>query len=86
MEFKEYEVTITETWRKTVRVLAISPETARDLVSEKFNKSEIECEEKDFAGTEFTVSKGRILTADRLTELFLGPAWLVPDCEQEVCV
>lgn len=54
---KEFNVTITETLRKTVAVEADSPEDARRIVKEAWKNSMYILDAEDFIGVEFTNEK-----------------------------
>lgn len=56
---KEFDVTITETLKKTVTVKADSLEEAEQLVSDQWNNSEHILGAEDFTGTDFKAKSAK---------------------------
>lgn len=65
----EFEVTITETLKKTVTVEAESKLEAQQLVNEQWNRSEHVLDAEDFFGVEFEADYGK--EADRSLDVLL---------------
>lgn len=56
---KEFDVTITETLKKTVTVEAVSIEEAEQLVSDQWNNSEHILSAEDFTGADFKAKSAK---------------------------
>ncbi|HHZ07057.1 MAG TPA: hypothetical protein GX401_09840 [Clostridiales bacterium] len=56
---KEFDVTITETLKKTVTVEAENREEAEQLVSDRWHNSEYILDAEDFQGAEFSCAHSR---------------------------
>ncbi|MEG0751093.1 MAG: DpnD/PcfM family protein [Oscillospiraceae bacterium] len=56
---KEFDVTITETLKKTVTVEANSREEAERLVSDRWHHSDYILDAEDFAGVDFSCGRCR---------------------------
>lgn len=56
---RDFEVTITETLKKTVTVEANSREEAEQLVSDRWHNSEYILDAEDFVGADFSCGRSR---------------------------
>jgi hypothetical protein len=62
---KEYEVTITETLQKTIKVEASTKQDAQAMVEEMWNKGDVVLDADNFIGAEFGCNEGREIQQDQ---------------------
>ena len=68
---KEFEVTITETLQKAVRVEASTKEEAQQLVEEMWNAGDVVLDADHFVGADFTCDDGREVQKETSMEVLL---------------
>lgn len=68
---KEFEVTITETLQKAVRVEASTKEEAQQLVEEMWNAGDVVLDADHFIGADFTCDDGREVQKETSMEVLL---------------
>lgn len=68
---REFEVTITETLQKAVRVEASSKEEAQQLVEEMWNAGDVVLDADHFVGADFTCDEGHEVQKETTMEVLL---------------
>jgi len=68
---REFEVTITETLQKAVRVEASSKEEAQQLVEEMWNAGDVVLDADHFVGADFTCDEGHEVRKETTMEVLL---------------